>query len=220
MATLTQDGWVVDEIGAGTGSAGRGTFSQMKAISSPANGATFLVTNYGRGGSLWRYSSTLSDWFPTAPVLIYENTAVIDGVAQTAAQILLAIPAEANLLKNKRFRLLHTAAKNGTTDTVTTQLRMGSTGTTADASVLTIIAVAAAQRANGAETWLRMASDTSVERLGGGAVSFGNTGTSAVVALAATVADVTAANFVSISCTSTGATDKPQLGYVALEILP
>jgi hypothetical protein len=205
---------------AGAPFAGTGTFAQMKAIASPADGVGWLVTNYGRGGSMWRYSASVGDWFPTAPVLIYENTALLSGVAQLAAQTLLSIPVEANLLANKRFRVLVTTAKSGTTDTITPSIRMGSAGTTADASVGGIGGMSGTNRSNGTDTWFRMASSTSAVRLGGGVgASFENSPITVATNTATTVADVTAANFISISCTMSGTTDTPQLGYTAVEIM-
>lgn len=200
---------------------GSGTFAQMKAVTGMSNGDSYLVTNYGRGGSIWRYSSTAGDWFPAAPVLIYENTDVISGVAQTAAQVLLAIPVEANLLKGKRFRIRYSVGKSGTTDTMTPAVRMGSAGTTADAGVASPSQLAAGTRSVGYQSELFMVSTTSAVRLGGGpSVSFGASTSSTALNGATTVADVTAANYITVTCTMGGTTDTPQLGYVAVEILP
>jgi hypothetical protein len=203
-------------------SIGAGTFAQMKAATGMADGALFRVTNYGKGGSLWRYSSTLTEWFPTAPLKVYENTALISGVAQTADQLLVAIPLEANLIKGKVFKVYVTAGKSGTTDTMTLTPKMGSNGTIADASLGGLTAYSAGTRAAGSTFAFRMASATSAERLGGpnGAPFFGGTTGSAINA-ATTVADVTTqtVNF-DLCCTMSGTADTPQLGYVALEIQP
>lgn len=209
------------KTGIATGPIGAGTFAQMKAVTGMADADSYLVTNYGRGGSLWHYSSSLSDWFPAAPVKVYENTTLITGVAQTAAQILLAIPMEANLLKGKVFRVLYTTAKTGTTDTLSPQLRMGSAGTTADATIAAVNALVGANRSLGDESWFRMDTATSAVRLGGsGNTSWGAASTSAVANAAVTVGDVTATNYISIACTMSGTTDTPQAGYVAVEIQP
>lgn len=222
-AVLGGSGWLVGEISASRGSMGRGTFAQMKAITAaPGDGATYFVTNYPASkGSMWRYSSALADWFPTVPTKIYEGTALVSGVAQTAAQILLAVAIEANLLKGKVFRVLYTSAKSGTTDTMSPQVRMGAAGTTADATVAAVTAMGASSRSQGNESWFRMASATSTERLGGsGNASFAGASTSAVANAPTTVGDVTAANYVSIACTMSGTTDTPQVGYVAIELQP
>jgi hypothetical protein len=201
---------------------GSGTFAQMKALTGMTAGAQFLVTNYGRGGSLWRYSSTLSDWFPVAPTKVYENTSTIDGILQAADQLLLAIPLEANLIANKVFRLLVTAGKDGTTDAGGTfSIRMGTAGTTADTSVGTASLLVAGNRSAGMEVWHRMASATSVERLGAGLSTPFDGSSSLLLNAATTVANVTTqATFLTLTTTMGGTTNKPQLGYVALEIQP
>lgn len=204
--------------------AGQGTFAQMKALTGMANGVHYMVTNYGRGGSLWRYSSTLTDWFPVAPTKVYENTATINGVAQLADQLLVAIPIEAKLLANKVFRILVSFGKTGAVDASGTfSLRMGTAGTTADTSVATgATNLAAANRSAGMELWLRMASATSVNKLGGQALSPWNAaGSGALLSAATTIADVTTqSTFITLTTTMAGTTDTPQLGYVAVEIQP
>ena len=112
----------------------RYTFAQMKALTGMADGQLVTVTNYPAGkGSTWRYSATFGDWFPVGPCKVYENTALITGLAQAADQLLLAIPVEAGLIANKVFRLLVSFGKSGTTDASGTfSLRMGTAGTTAD----------------------------------------------------------------------------------------
>lgn len=214
---------VVDFTPALPNTAVEGTFAQMKALSSPVNGATFRVTNYGKGGSLWRYSSAAGDWFPTAPVKVYEKTSLTTGLSQTAEQILQTISIEAGLLANKTFRLLASFGKNGATDTSNgLQVRFGTAGTIADTSLYTVLNLAAANRSGGADLWLRAASATSLEKMGGspsGAFSGGVS--SSLIAAATTVANMaTQALVLSLTASMGGTTDKPQLGYVALEIQP
>jgi hypothetical protein len=199
---------------------GTGTFAQMKVLANVSDGATYLVTNYGRGGSTWRYSSSAGDWFPTAPVKVYENTVTLTGAKQTAAQVLLAMPMEAGLLTGKTFRVLVTVAKDGATDTVTPVLRMGSAGTAADAAVANYTTLSGASRSLGLELWLRMASATSVERLGGPVNASWGGSSSILVNAAVTVATVASANFLTLTGTMSGTTDSPQLGYVTVEIQP
>ena len=204
----------------------RMTFAQMKALTGMVEGQMVCVTNYGKGGSTWRYSATLADWFPTAPLKVYENTALISGVAQTADQLLLAIPCEAGLLASKVFRLLISFGKTGTTDASGSfAFRLGTAGTTADTSFATAGAgaLAAGVRSVGFESWHRMASATSVNKLGGlAAGSFQQaSGSGVVLNNATTVANVASqAVYLSLTTAMGGATDTPQLGYVALEIQP
>lgn len=212
--------------GAGSPSAG-GTFAQMKAVAAPTDGQLYYVSNYGKGGSLWRYSTTALDWFPTAPTKIYENTALITGLQQTAVQLLVAIPCEANLLANKVFRLIASLGKDGVTDAygTATDLRSGTTGTVADAVIHTTNlsgTLSAAQRSAGIESWLRAASATSLQKLGGNNVgAFNASGSAAILNNPATVADITTQlTYLSITTTMGGVTNKPQVGYVALEIQP
>lgn len=203
---------------------GTGTYASMKTLtcsSSVNDGAGFLVTNYGHGGSMWRCSGTVGDWFPAAPIKIYENTAVVSGVTGTSAQVLVAIPIEANLLQNKVFRVMVTFGKTGATDTMSPVIRMGSAGTVSDNAVITFAAFSAAVRSAGYDAWMRMASATSAEKLGGAAGSnFAGTTTSAVISSTSAVAAVTSANYITITTTMGGSTDTPQLGYVAVEIEP
>lgn len=200
----------------------RMTFAAMKALTGMVDGQLVFVTSYpANKGSNWRYSGVLADWFPVAPCLVYENTALASGVAQAAAQILLAMPMEAGLLAGKRFRMLVTWAKSGGTDTLTPTVRMGSAGTTADATVASPATLTGTNRSIGNEMWFRMASATSVERLGGVAGAAWNaTNTSGVAFAAVTVASVAAANYLSLACTMGGTTDTPQVGYVAVDVLP
>lgn len=197
------------------------TFAQVKALTGMGDDFTVFVNNYPPNkGSLWRYSSALADWFPVAPCKVYEGTTLTVGVAQTAAQILLAVPIEANLLANKTFRVLYTSAKSGTTDTMSPTLRMGSAGTTADATVAAVTAMGASSRSMGNETWFRMASATSAERLGGsGNASWAAISTSAVAFAATTVGNVTALNYISLACTMSGTADTPS-GTMTIEIQP
>jgi hypothetical protein len=200
------------------------TFAQMKALTGMSEGDVVKVTNYGRGGSLWRYSASLTDWFPMSPTKVYEKTATTDGVTQLADQLLLAIPTEAGLLANKVWRLTVSFGKDGTTDAAGTfSMRMGTAGTIADTAVWQASsALSAANRCVGYDSWNRMASATSVEKLGGSASAAWSGGTSgSTLNAATTVANVaTQATYVSLTTTMGGTTNKPQLGYVALEIQP
>jgi hypothetical protein len=214
-----------NKTGLGAPYAGSGTYAQMKAISSPQDGASFQVTGYAnftpKAAQTWRYSVANSDWFPIAPALIYEATPLTNGLVQTAAQILLAMPVDAGVLVGKTFFVKSTQAKSGTTDTITPALRMGSAGTVSDTQVSGLNTIGA-QRSIGQEMWFRMASNTSVVRLGGlpYAPFSGTAGTVLLANVATTIADVSAANYVSISCTMSGTTDTPQIGYTGLWVMP
>lgn len=224
LATLGGSGWVpVASLSAMN--LGAGTFAQMKALAGVPDGSTYLVNNYGRGGSVWRYSVALADWFPIAPVKVYENTALISGALTVADQLLLAIPCEAGLLANKVFRLIFSLGRDGTTDaTGTTTIRLGTAGTVADASIAAAGSlISGTVRSVGLEAWQRMASATSAEKLGGGPMAaFAAAGGSGSVLSAATVVPSVASQavFLSITTTMAGTTNKPQLQYAALEIQP
>jgi hypothetical protein len=200
------------------------TFAQMKALTGMPDGATVFCTSYPvNKGSLWRYSATLTDWFPAdGPCKAYENTALITGLAQAADQALLAIPVEANLLLGKVFRMLVSLGKSGTTDGIGTfSLRLGSAGTTADAAIAQATTPTAANRSAGFEIWGRMASATSHNKLGGSpSAPWGAASSGTVLNAATTVATVASACFLTLTTTMSGAVDTPQLGYVALEIQP
>jgi len=201
------------------------TFAQMKALTGMSDGDMVKVTNYGRGGSLWRYSASLTNWFPTAPTKVYENTALITGLQQTADQLLVAIPIEIGLLANKVFRLLTSVGKNGTTDTLgTLSMRIGPAGTTSDGQVWGVVpSMTVGQRSIGLSSFQRTASATTVEKLGGSPVaSFDNFASSTLLNASTSpgLNFTTQAGYVSLTTTMSGTTDAPQLGYVALEIWP
>jgi hypothetical protein len=162
--------------------------------------------------------------FNPAAIKVYENFALIPGVAGTADQVLLAIPIPAGVLDGKVFRVMVSFGKNGTTDASGTfSLRMGTAGTTADTQVATTSAnLAAANRSVSFDFWMRMASATSVNKLGGAPnLSFGGGASSTLLNAATTVANVsTQLTYITLTTTMGGATDVPQLGYVAVEIQP
>jgi len=198
------------------------TFAQMKALTGMSDGDIVKVTNYGRGGSLWRYSASLTDWFPTAPTKVYERTttALAAGLVQAAAQVIVTAAMEAGLLSNKVFRVLTSSARSGTTDTMTPVLRLGAAGTTADATIATLSTVTGTNRAVGTESWFRMDTATSCIRLGGSVNGSFNGGTSGVANAATAVDTVASACSISFGCTMSGAVDTPQFGYLAIEIQP
>lgn len=201
---------------------GRGTFAQMKAITGMSGGDMYFCTSYPENkGSVWVYNSTAADWFPVAPCKVYEQSATLSGVAQTGVQTLLTFPVAAGLLTNKVFRMLVTVAKSGGTDTVTPVIRLGPNASSADTLIISPGTLSGASRSYGAEPWSRMASATSVERLGGGTAAPWNGANSAnVVNNATAVTTVANATNITITCTMSGTSDTPQLGYVALEIQP
>jgi hypothetical protein len=200
------------------------TFATLPAAASNS-GVVARVTDVGRaGGSLWMSDGTI--WRPVAPVKIYENTGLITGISSGTEQVVLAIPYVANILTGKIFRLLCSMGRNGTTDAWTTlTLRMGANGTTADTAIATYTTVltGGSARSQGVDNWSRMASVTSVEKFGkaNAGSSFDDTSASgAVLNAATTVTTVASAGYIDVCATMSGTTDKPQLGYVALEIQP
>lgn len=198
------------------------TFAQMKALNGMADGDLVRVSNYGRGGSTWRYSAADADWFPTAPTAVYESRTLISGLVQTANQVLLAIPVEANLLKNKVWRLLFSPAKNGSTDTLTPSLRFGTAGTVSDTLVSSSYStLTGAVRVAGKDTWQYSATSTQFQRLGGQIdAAWSGAGFTLGAFQAITGLDLTVANFLDICASMSGTTDTPQLAYTRLEIMP
>lgn len=224
LSELTDKGVARTNLGLGPmATMGGGyTFAQMKALVGMADGDVVRVTNYGKGGSYWRYSSSMQDWFPTAPCLVYESRTLITGLVQTAAQALLAIPIEAGLLKNKVVRLRFSPAKNGSTDTMLPELHFGAAGSVADQKINgTYSGPSGANIAGGVESWFLASDSVTLQRIGGqinGA--FNGSVYSLATFQATTVNDLGVANFLTIACTMSGTTNAPQLGYVSLEILP
>lgn len=207
------------------GFVGSFTFAQLKAVTGMQNGAVAFNTSYPPNkGSYWVYSSSVGDWFPMAPCRVYEKTTVTDGILQLADQLLLAIPCEANLLANKVFRLLVSYGKDGTTDASGTfTFRMGANGTTADTAISSAAGtLLAANRSVGFEIWSRMETVTSLVKLGGsGTAAWVATGSSSVLNAATVVANVTTqTTYLTFTTTMPGTTNKPQIGYVALDIQP
>lgn len=160
----------------------------------------------------------------SGPYKVYENAALITGVAGIADQVLVAIPIPAGLLEGKVFRVMVSFGKNGATDAPGTfSMRMGIAGTTADTQVTSFTpSMTSGQRSVGFDLWHRMASATSVNKLGGVPVTpFSNAGSATLLNAATTVANVsTQPTYITLTTTMAGATDAPQLGYVCVEIQP
>lgn len=200
---------------------GSGTFAQMKAVTAPAEGQLYYVSNYGRGGSLWRYSAAASEWYPTAPLVIYENNTVITGLMQTGDQVLLAIPCEAGILLKKKIRLRFAIGRDGATDSVGSAiLRMGLTGTIADTAVSTQPTILTSGRAIGEDAWVRIDTPTSVIKMGGlGFNGYNGASSSIPLGTATTIGDVSGASYITITTTmTTAAANRPQISDVMLEI--
>lgn len=197
------------------------TFATLPAAAS-YTGVVARVSDVGRtGGSLWMSDGTI--WRPVAPVKIYENTALVEGDLSGDDQVVLAMSYAANILTGKVFRVLATFGKGGTTDAMTAYgLRMGTNGTIADTQIGTTSGLTAPQRSIGVEYWFRMASVTSIEKLGtgnGGSVSWAQGGSSLAINTAATVTTVASAGYIDLTIDIAGTTDKPQVGYCAIEIM-
>jgi hypothetical protein len=204
------------------------TWAQLFALTGMAAGDEAIVTDVPTGGrSRWYYDATQGRWRVYAPTLIAENTSVIDGAQQTAAQYLGGLTVPAGILKLATFEHRIGFGKSGTTDAAGTATYRLGTGVIGDAAIGTFnmaTQLGAANRSVGTNNWFRMTTATNLQKLGGGSNvhSWNAAGNTAAPNADVTVHDVTTTETViGASVTMGGAVaDVPQLTYQALILQP
>lgn len=206
----------------GDGAPPVGTFAQMRALTGMVDGFTYHVTNYGSGGSDWHYVASLGDWLPKSLCQVFESQTEFTGVQQTAAQALQAIPVEAYLLLNKKWRLLFTPGKVGSANVMIPELHFGPTGTVADPKFPgSFGGISGAQISAGKDSWWWSSDANTLKRMGGQLDgSFNGVAFTLAAWQALTGVDLTVKNYITIGCTMNGTSDTPKNHYARLEILP
>lgn len=194
----------------------------------PSTGLTIgdgaYFTDFPDQQQAWSWGGTR--WVPQTYTTIYENLGIITGVQQVADQLLLAIPIPAGLLTGCKFALDVTFGRDSTTDAfgTSTAIRLGTTGTIADAALATANLSSnfgGTNRSCGLTNWSYASSATAVQKLGtanaGGSYDGATSG--AALYTQVTVPNLDSnATFLSITTTMAGATTKPQLGHVRLTL--
>ncbi len=130
------------------------------------------------GGSEWRWHSGTSAWWPLSQITICSVLGNdVAATLQTAAQIVTSasILLPAGVCKaGQRIDSYVTFTKSGTTDTMTSAIKIGTSGTTGDATAHGATTTAAGSRQNsvGGRVRFRDATTWQVEAIAGVAVSF------------------------------------------------
>lgn len=202
-------------------SRGSGTFTgQLKRITDigPANVGTLFV-----------WDNTASVWKLTAPAVLQADfTVYTAGTLDTSEHILSSFTFPAGLLSAGRvlnFKLGF--GKDGTTDTLTGRLRIGTAGTTSDGAVSSIsTAIMIAANRSGVITTILATNIANTTLRHAGLLSF-NQGFDAVNAQATVYpADLTVADFTSnaliasFSTTMSGSTNHGQVNQTLIELWP
>lgn len=212
-----------------------GDWASRPAASSLTAGSMILVTTpIAAGGQTisWWYSDG-TNYKPLHPVIIARKTGITSGAVQVADQVigqLGTIPA--GVLSDNIFVCRFAIGRNNNTDAfgASTNLRIGTAGTVADAAVAAanlsaLMPAAGGGLSMGEETWAKMTSATTSIRLGTSSLasSFNHATTSSTpLQQAVAIPDVTSnALFFSITTTMTAATTTtPQTGYMELVVMP
>ena len=151
------------------------------------------------------------------------NTALVSGTTSGADQIVFSQLLPAGLLRACRaFTARYALAKSGTTDAVTSSaIKLGITGTVADANIVALPNMAAGNRTLAGEQSWWVSSATQLTRWGPqNNNGWGGSG-SGVAITTFTISNLDAnALYMSISVDMTGTTDTPQVQAFELELVP
>lgn len=194
-------------------------FAALLAVPSPSLGERrrTIAAPFAGGTEFLQWVYTSSGWRLASIQTLLEATSATAGVAQTAEQVLASISIPAGmLLRIRRMRIVWNVTRGGTTDAMTTRLRLGASGTATDTLIsldsgLTTLRTRGVEHVGGAvsPTIWRYAHN-SISGWGVGA----NTGT--VAPNDTTVASMEAAIKLSITASMAGATDAPTLAALSI----
>lgn len=199
---------------AGAPFVGANTYANTIAVnpcSSSINGYEAFITDWGANGAKVRCNGTR--WLPIGGrVLLAHLGAQVSGIANTAT-IVLASPAMpiGTIQAGDAFVFdIYGLTKSGATDSLNVSVYVGAAGTTSDTALITANTVlGAAGRAGSSLLPLKVASNTSVQRVGtvSGLGVYSNTVTVAAPG-AVTITDASAnVLYLSFSIVSSGTTD-------------
>ena len=96
-----------------------------------------IIINDLPSGARGQWHSDGTVWKPCNPIVLFDNTSAVVGIASVAEQILKQAVIPGSLLRGLRtFDVVFTLSKSGATDAVTTtSIRFGPLGTTGDTAV-------------------------------------------------------------------------------------
>ena len=204
-----------------------------RPTASAVPGAVIAITGLPAAGKYTYWYSDGTRWVAMGPQMVGQKTGITSGAVQTGDQIIGQLgPFPAGLFDvGTEFKVRFSLGRNDTANAYgsATNIRMGTAGTVADASIASVnlasIFVAGSGNLSfGIENESRVATATSIQKLGtaNATSSFaGVNGSGAALNTAATVSSTTAnALYVSISTTMAAATTTtPQTGYMDLWVM-
>lgn len=144
---------------------GSGLFSAAPAPAAGNNGYCYFATDLGMNGTL--LISTGSRWKPLGGSAILALLgAEITGVANSETLALQTLLPAGSWQLYDLLRFDYEINKSGTTDQCTARFRIGTAGTTADAKIISVVALAAANRAMTFYARVKQISDTLARKVG------------------------------------------------------
>lgn len=168
------------------------------------------VTDGGPAGGVY----VVSDGTRWKPVNGTANLATlgaaVSGIANTETIVLQSLLPANFWRNNDNIRLWLATTKNGATDNMNLNVRVGTAGTTADTAVLSLGTMGATILTSGVQFDFKLASATTVQRVGQIASTVGaySGGSTSAAPAAVTISDASAnALYVSIGISSSGATN-------------
>ena len=186
-------------------------------------GDEYFATDLGSAGILFRWSPTFTRWRLANDLLLLARHTEVIGVTSGGAQILASAELPAGLLRAcSSVSLQQLFAKSGTVDAATNMtVRIGTTGTVADATIVSVgNPMSAANWSIATETMFRAISATEIAAAGQAAytTSYGGAGSGAPVPANLTIPDSDANDLIiSTSITMAGTTNFPISKFVFLQ---
>lgn len=180
------------------------TWANVSATT-PAAGSLRYVTNVGASGTYWSYRG--SRWAPMNGSATLNTLAnAVSGITSSETVVFQALIPAGAWQVNDVIRVWTTQTKSGTTDNGQTQIRIGTAGTTADTLIQGVNTLAAANQWGDALFNIRLASNTTVQRLSPAITGLGVSNSAAPAAVAITDASANAL-YVTVTMLSGGGTN-------------
>lgn len=190
--------------------------------SSPTAGQEVWISDAGAGGSKWRYTGT--QWKPINGTALLASLDTTSSNIANSETVVFQYQAPAGMYQvGDRLRATFTFTKSGTTDTGALHMRMGTAGTTADTSIGSLSSLlAAGNRSVGLILDFRIESATSIQRMPNGSLAIAgySTGSSATVASAVAISNISNSLFFNISIASSSTNDTVALVDAHLFLIP
>jgi len=186
-------------------------------------GRQAFCSNFGVKGNMLQDDGTR--WKPLNGQALLASRDVLSGNINNVETIVFQHQLPAAFWQiSDRLRLVMTHGKSGTTDNMTTKLRLGTAGTTSDTQLFSWTFLNSGNRSSATMFDLRLETATTVQQLNNTGGTFAGVGYSnigaGVVAGPVTISNVSNSLFFSVSITSAGATDtsymqEAQLWYLS-----